>query len=153
MTSPENDIRVADGAPVAIVSFIKRHWRRVLCGIVICHYVIGVVFWAMLIYSIIRQGIRINPPDVAAAELEKWAVVVGARIWKCLLPLWFAILAFQQSRRRPLLSVACLIGVVCFTAVCSSLDISAGRWDMATFGPEQGHCEYYFTWWWHDACH
>lgn len=131
----------------------RSQWCRILSGVATAHFVIGLILWAVLIYSTMRPIARNYPADVAATEIQKWAVVFSNRVWKCILPLGVAIISFHQSPRRPRLSAACLVAICLFTAIMSYSDISANRWDLHTFEVEElRSCEHYCTWWWYHDC-
>ena len=131
----------------------RNQWCRILSGIALAHFTIGLVLWVLLIYPTVWSLAHDLPADIATVEIGKWAVVFGSRIWKCIFPLCVAIISFHQSPRRPRLSVACLVAICIFTAIMSYADISANRWDLHTFEVEElRSCEYYCTWWWYQDC-
>jgi hypothetical protein len=118
-------------------------------GLAVAHFVIGLALWVYLIYCTMVPIVRNYPADVATDEILKWAVQFGIRIWKCILPLAVAIVSLHQNKRRPRISMACLSAVICFSIIMSYSDISANRWDLATFDWKSGSGEHYMTWWWY----
>ena len=116
-------------------------------GLLVLHFVTSTVLWLYFMCSHTTLLLRNSAPGQFWPAFAEW-LPFYLRVWKSVLPLTLGLLALGALSRRPLVSISLLAAAIVFSVCCAFCDISSENWDLATFGPEDGHLNHYLNWWW-----